>query len=181
VCRFDSGEKEPICGHYAKSQVKVRTLVTKHCLQKSWSEEKEKWFAAIYSEAYDSGLCFTTKNRLDYSTQMRDTVDEFVRETGMKEDDTKKLRGTLLKAEKKFRRRFPSFFPPLLSWSVFFRPLGIPGITLTSSLVKFKRNQNFLIFPLFPLLFLFLVLFLPFDFLSLSPGPSSAPYPYPLS
>ena len=100
------GTKNEYADYYAESQVKVRALVTKHCLEKSWGEEKEKWFAAIYTEAYESGLCFTTKNRLDYSTQMKDSVDEFVRETEMKQNDTKKLRATLLKAEKKFRRRF---------------------------------------------------------------------------
>ena len=93
---------------YVKSQVKVRSLVEEHCLPipKLWREEKEKWFAAIYSEAYDSGFCFTTRSRLDYSLQMEKTVDEFVRETGMKQDDTDKLRGTLVKAEKSLRKRF---------------------------------------------------------------------------
>jgi len=89
---------------YAKSQVKVRALITEHCLQKSWSEEKEKWFAAIYSEVYKSALCFVTQSRLDYSTRMKDIVNEFVRETEMNHEDAKKLRATLVNAEKKFRR-----------------------------------------------------------------------------
>ena len=99
------GKQNQYAETYAKSQLKVRTLITKHCLQKSWNEEKDKWFAAIYSEAYDSGICFTTRSRLDYSKQMRDALDEFIRETGMRQDDTEKLRGTLVMAEKKFRRR----------------------------------------------------------------------------
>jgi len=90
---------------YAKSQVKVRALITEHCLQKPWSEEKEKWFAAIYLKVYKSVLCFVTRSRLDYSTQMQGIVDEFIRETDMNREDAEKLRATLMNAEKKFRRK----------------------------------------------------------------------------
>jgi len=99
------GSRNEFAEMYNKSQIKVRTLVTKHCLQKSWREDKDRWFAAIYSEAYNSGFCFT-RSRLDYSAQMRKALEEFVKETGMEPDDTEKLGGTLVKAEKKFRRGF---------------------------------------------------------------------------
>ena len=99
------GKQDVYADTYNKSQVKVRNLVTRHFLQKSWSEEKEKWFAAIYSEAYNSGLCFTTQSRMDYSTQMREALDEFVQETGMKKEDIERLRATLVKAENQLRKR----------------------------------------------------------------------------
>jgi hypothetical protein len=47
-------------------------------------------------------LCFTSESRLDYTEKMRGMINEFIKETGMEEEDSKKLETTLLKAEKKF-------------------------------------------------------------------------------
>jgi len=98
------GKTNQYAESYAESKFKVRNLVARHC-QMPWSEEKEKWFAAMYSEVYESGFVRSTRKQLDYSTQMRDALDEFIRETRMKQEDTEKLRATLLKAEKRYRRR----------------------------------------------------------------------------
>jgi GTPase Era involved in 16S rRNA processing len=90
---------------YAKSQEKLQRLIMEHHLRKPWSQEKEKWFANIYSETFSSGLCFTSRNRLEYAEKMRGMVSDFIDETGMNKEDSKKLEATLLKGEKKFRSK----------------------------------------------------------------------------
>jgi hypothetical protein len=95
---------------YAKSQEKLRRLIMENHLGTPWREEKDTWFANIYSETFSSGLCFTSQNRLEYTEQMRGMVSDFINETGMNKEDSKKLEATLLKGEKKVRpkgfRRF---------------------------------------------------------------------------
>jgi len=89
---------------YAKSQTKLRDLITQHYLRKPWSEEKKKWFANIYSESISSGLCFTTRSQLDYTEKMQSMVNDLITETGMKEEDSKRMNATLMKAEKKLQK-----------------------------------------------------------------------------
>jgi len=89
---------------FEKSQTKLHDLIQEHYLRRPWSEEKDDWFTAIYQNVYTTRLCFP-RRRLDYSDRMRRVVDEFVKETGMPEDDSEKLDGALLMAENKWRRR----------------------------------------------------------------------------
>ena len=86
---------------YAKSQTRLRDLITRNSLRKPWREEKEKWFANIYSETITSGLCFSSRNQLDYTERMRSMIQDFIKETGV---DSEKINATLLKAEKKLRK-----------------------------------------------------------------------------
>jgi GTP-binding protein EngB required for normal cell division len=93
------GEYEDV---YAKSQEKLRRLIMENHLRKPWSQEKEKWFANIYSETFSSRLCFPYRNRLE----MRGLVSHLIGETGMNREDSKKLEATLVRGEKEFRKGF---------------------------------------------------------------------------
>jgi hypothetical protein len=75
-----------------------------HYLRKPWCEEKDKWFANIYQETFSAGLCFALQSRIDYTEKMRGMIKDFIKETGMTEEDSDKLHHTLIKAEKKLRR-----------------------------------------------------------------------------
>jgi GTPase SAR1 family protein len=103
------GRRNELEDVYAASQIKLRNLITEIHLRKPWCEEKNKWFASIYLETLSSGLCVTSEGRLEWTQQMRGMINEFIKETGMEGDDCKKLETTLLKAEKKSRRK-GSFF-----------------------------------------------------------------------
>ena len=95
---------------YIKSQDKLRRVIKDECLQRPWEEEKDEWFANAYENVYTSG--FVARIRLEFSTIMRIAVDQFFKETGMKEDDREKLESTLLEAEKKWRKSNRSRIPP---------------------------------------------------------------------
>ena len=104
------GRRNEFADIYAKSQSSLRDLITKNCRRKPWCEEKEEWFRRIYSETFSAGLCFGAQTRLEYTEKMRRTINEFIKETGIKEEDSKKLGATLLKAEKKVRKGGLRFF-----------------------------------------------------------------------
>ena len=89
---------------YEKSQSRLRDLIMKNYLQKPWCEEKEKWFANIYSETFSTGVCFASRHQLEYNETMQRLIDRFIEETGMDKNDSKKLDATLLKAEKNLRK-----------------------------------------------------------------------------
>jgi len=98
------GRRNELEDVYAASQTKLRSLITEIHLRKPWSEDKDKWFASIYSETLSSGLCFAPEKRLAYTEQMRGMITEYINETGMDRGDSKMLATTLLKAEKKTRK-----------------------------------------------------------------------------
>ena len=98
------GRRNELEDVYAVSQIKLRNLITEIHLRKPWCEEKNKWFTSIYLETLSSGLCFNSESRLECTQQMRGMIDEFIKETGMESEDSKKLETTLLKAEKKSRK-----------------------------------------------------------------------------
>ena len=98
------GKREEHADIYTKSQIKLRKVIQRN-LRRPWREEKDKWFANIYENVYTTEMCFVTRDRLDYSAQMRTVIAQFVKETDMKEDDCEKLESTLLKAEKKMRKK----------------------------------------------------------------------------
>jgi GTP-binding protein EngB required for normal cell division len=90
---------------YVDSQAKLRNLITAHYRREPWGEEKDKWIASIYRDVYTTSLCFGPQSRPEFTKSMRGTIRQLIEETGMKEEDSKKLEATLLKAEKKFRKR----------------------------------------------------------------------------
>ena len=98
------GRRNEYAEIYAKSQGKLRDLIIQNHLRKPWCEEKNKWFASIYSETLSSGLCFNTRNQLEYNERMRGMINELVEETGMEREDSRQLDATLLRAEKKSRK-----------------------------------------------------------------------------
>ena len=98
------GRRDEYAEIYVKSQGKLRDLIIRNHLRRPWCEEKNKWFASIYSETLSSGLCFNTRSRMEYNERMRGMINEFVEETGMEKEDSKQLDDTLLRAEKKSRK-----------------------------------------------------------------------------
>jgi len=104
-----AGNKKEHQDIYNDSQQKLLKLITKHCLREPWRKEKEKWLANIYQETFYTDLCLFSRSRLDYSNQMRETIGKFIEESGLKNEDPKKLEDTLLKAETKFRKTEPRF------------------------------------------------------------------------
>jgi len=86
---------------YTESRRKLRDFIWKNHLRAPWSKEKDEWFSDIYQNVYSAGLCFVSQSRLEYSTTMQRMIDEFVKETGIEEEDSKNLKATLLKAERK--------------------------------------------------------------------------------
>jgi len=110
------GRQKEFADIYEKSQSRLRNLIMKYYLQKPWCEEKEKWFANIYSETFSTGIldgiCFAPQTRVEYNEAMRAMINEFTKEVGMKKEDSEKLDATLLKAEKKVRKGGRRFFQP---------------------------------------------------------------------
>jgi len=104
------GRQNEFADIYAKSQSRLRDLIMKNCLQKPWCQEKDKWFVNIYSETFSTGICFIPQTRLEYNEKMRGLIDDFIKETRMKKEDSEKLDATLLKAEKKVRKGGHRFF-----------------------------------------------------------------------
>jgi hypothetical protein len=90
---------------YNKSQTKLRNLIQEHHLRRPWCEEKDEWCTAIYKNIYTTRLCLRPKSRLDYSDRMRGLINEFVTETGFPKEESEKLNGVLLMAEKKWLKR----------------------------------------------------------------------------
>ena len=99
------GKRNEHADIYTNSQVKLRQVIMGKHLHRPWQEEKDKWFTNIYETVYTYGLLFVAHDRLDFSAQMRTMIAQFVKETGMKEDECEKLESTLLKAEKKWRKK----------------------------------------------------------------------------
>jgi hypothetical protein len=50
------GRQNEVADIYAKSQGKVRSLITKHYLREPWSKEKDIWFANIYNSVFTTML-----------------------------------------------------------------------------------------------------------------------------
>jgi len=90
---------------YTKSRGKLRDFIWEYHHRAPWSKEKDEWFSDIYQNVYSAGLCFVFQSRLEYSTIMQSMIDRFVKETGMEGEDSKNLKATLLKAERKLHSR----------------------------------------------------------------------------
>lgn len=89
---------------YNWSQRELRGLIAKNYLDKPWSTNTDKWFAKIYSRVPETG-CFSSTSRVEFVENVGNVVSEMIKETGMKKEDEKKLRTTLLQAERKFQKR----------------------------------------------------------------------------
>ncbi len=93
---------------YRRSQTKLRNLITQFHRKSPWNTETDEWFARIYRNVYTTALCFLPRRRLEFINTVGNVVDEFIKEADMNEDDSVKMKATLLKAEMKFlkKRRF---------------------------------------------------------------------------
>ena len=98
------GRRNEYAHKYAKSQTRLQDLIVRNYLHRPWSEEKDKWFANMYAETFSTVLRFTTESRLDYTKKMRGMIQDFIKETGMKEEDSEKINAALLNAEKELRK-----------------------------------------------------------------------------
>ena len=94
------GDQNQYDAKYRASQKKLRNLIEISHRREPWSKEKEAWFARIYADVFEAGICFFARRRKEFTAVMRNAFDEFVKEVGMNEDDSEKLKRSLLKAEK---------------------------------------------------------------------------------
>jgi hypothetical protein len=95
------GKRGEYTKHYDTSQKKLRKLIVQYLRNAPWNKGKEEWFASIYHTTYSSQLCFSTRTNVEFTSKMRDVMNEFVKATSMSEGDLKELEVTLVKAEKK--------------------------------------------------------------------------------
>lgn len=70
-----------------------------------WNKKHEKWLSHIYEEVYTSRLCFRAQSRVDFIRKAGNLVDEYIREFNMEERASKRLKATLLRAERRFINR----------------------------------------------------------------------------
>jgi hypothetical protein len=98
------GEKGEHKERYKSSQHQLRNLIKQHYKRKPWSMTTDDWIGHIYKTTYTTKLCLFSDVRVEFSKEAMNMVDDFVAETGMKMEDSEKLKSTLLGAEKKLRR-----------------------------------------------------------------------------
>jgi len=90
---------------YNSSQHRLRNLIKKSYKRNPWSTETDDWIAYIYKTTYTTKLCFLPDVQVEFVKVVGSVVDELIDETGMKKDDSDKLKATLLQAEKKLKRK----------------------------------------------------------------------------
>jgi len=90
---------------YKRSQEKLRHLVADSCSRQKWSTGTDDWFGRIYQNVYSTGLCFLPKVQLQFVTAVGNVVDQFIQESDMEPDEARRLKDTLLRAEKKFLKK----------------------------------------------------------------------------
>jgi len=92
-------------GIYEWSQQQLREVIARFLRKKAWStEKKDRWLANIYEETYNTGDCFPSRSRLEFSATVGNAVDELMTTSNMNPEDSRRLRASLLYAEKKFRK-----------------------------------------------------------------------------
>jgi len=99
------GDQNQYDAKYRESQAKLRNLIEISHRREPWSKEKEAWFARIYADVFEARICFFERRSKEFTAIMRSVFDEFVKEVGMNEDDSEKLKRCLLKAEKVIEKR----------------------------------------------------------------------------
>ena len=92
---------------YNLSQRQLRHLIMRSYRRQPWSMTTDDWIGHIYKTTYTTKLCLFSDVRVEFAMEATTMVDEFVAETGMKKEESEKLKSTLLNAEKKLRRRLP--------------------------------------------------------------------------
>ncbi len=88
---------------YNSSQHQLRRHITNSCGREQWSMPTDDWIEHIYKTTC---TCLFPGDRVAFSREAGIVVDEFIKRTRMREEESEKLKSTLLKAEKMLRRRF---------------------------------------------------------------------------
>ena len=90
---------------YISSQVRLRQLIMDSYIGEPWSMTTDDWIGHIYKTTYFTKLCLFPDVRAEFANEVGNMVDAFIKEVGMDEDESAKLKSTLLDAEKKLRKR----------------------------------------------------------------------------
>jgi len=92
------GKKDEDVELYNWSQYQLRHLITRSCLRTPW--RTDDWIGQIYKTTYSTNLCLFSKVKVEFSKEPGGVVEEFIEKSGMKKDESEKLKSTLLDAEK---------------------------------------------------------------------------------
>jgi len=65
----------------------------------------DDWVGHIYKTTYTTKLCLFSDVKVEYVREAGNVVDDFIVQTGMKKEESEKLKSTLLDAERKFIRK----------------------------------------------------------------------------
>jgi hypothetical protein len=88
---------------YDVSQAQLRQLITTSHRKKAWTTND--WIGQIYTTTYSTKFCLLPEEQVNFVEQAGNVVDVFIKETGMKPEDSKRLKSTLLEAEKKLKKK----------------------------------------------------------------------------
>ena len=102
-----SNEKEQ--NQYNSSQIRLRKLIRESYEREAWSMTTDDWIGHIYKTTYTTKLCLFPDVRVEFASEVGNLVDNFIEETGMEAAESKKLKSTLLDAERRLRKRFLNF------------------------------------------------------------------------
>jgi len=102
--RGKRGEHEE---RYNLSQRQLRHLIMRSYRRQPWSMTTDDWIGHIYKTTYTTKLCLFSDVRVEFAMEATNVVVKFIQETGMRREESEKLKSTLLDAEKKLRRRLP--------------------------------------------------------------------------
>ncbi len=91
---------------YKRSQEKLRNLITKFHMSKSWSIEKDEWFAKLYENVYKTRFCLFAGTRLEFAFGIRGAFNEFRKQSQMTDEEFKTLSETLIKVEKRMLKKY---------------------------------------------------------------------------
>src|SRR5258705_13587612 len=87
---------------YKSSQSQLRQLILDSYKKEPWSTTTDDWICHIYNTTYTKKLCVLPDVRVEFAREVEGVVDEFIKESGMRDDESDKLKTALLDAEKKF-------------------------------------------------------------------------------
>ncbi len=97
------GKKREHEGRYESSQRQLRHLIMRSYRRVPWVTDD--WIGHIYKTTYTTKLCFFSDVRVEYVKEAGNVVDDFIEQSGMKKDESEKLKSTLLDVERKFIKR----------------------------------------------------------------------------
>jgi len=95
---------------YKSSQFQLRQLILDSYKKEPWSTTTDDWICHIYNTTYTKKLCAFPEVKVEFARKVGGVVDEFIKESGMKEEESGKLKSALLDAEKRFLSRGFKFF-----------------------------------------------------------------------